>query len=92
MKISEEDFEKIFDDENAFDSKYFSEFKGDNALAGLKIIEKYLPLSGIEGAEHDIIYAAPFEELIEAGITKEDAIELRKLNWMIEDECMACFV
>ena len=65
----------------------------DNAFVGLQIIRKYLPKSGIEGADHDVIYSASVEKLLEAGITKEDAIELRRLNWMIEDgEYLACFV
>jgi len=66
---------------------------GDNALKGLNLIAKYLPLSGITGAEHDVIYAADVGALLEAGITEEDCLVLRRLNWMVEDEeYFACFV
>lgn len=68
-------------------------WEGDNALQGLKIIEKYLPGEGIRGADHDIIHSVDVDELIEAGITKEDVLELCRLNWMIEgDSYLACFV
>jgi hypothetical protein len=66
-----------------------------NACAGLDIIRKYLPKQGIEGAEHDVIYSAMISEIVEAGITKEDAIKLCSLNWMIDEhsgEGLACFV
>ena len=68
-------------------------FDDENAFVGLQIIRKYLPKAGIEGADHDVIYSASVKKLFEAGITKEDAIELRRLNWMIEDgEYLASFV
>jgi len=66
--------------------------EGDNAIAGLQIIIKYLPKSGIEGADHDIIYSCDVEELVEAGITEEDTRQLREWNWMIQDGYLACFV
>lgn len=66
----------------------------DNALLGLNIIAKYCPKRGIEGADHDVIYAVDADELAEAGITEEDAIKLRTMNWMYDEdcECLACFV
>ena len=86
--MTPEEFETLMDSD--YDSKYIDD---DNAFVGLQIIRKYLPKSGIEGADHDVIYSASVEKLLEAGITKEDAIELRRLNWMIEDgEYLACFV
>ena len=69
------------------------QWEGDNAMQGLKIIEKYAPKHCVEGAGHDIIYSAEVDELIDGGITRHDAEELRRLNWMIEDEtCLSCFV
>ena len=69
---------------------------GDNALQGLLIIAKYIDQKKrdlICGAGHDIIYSVDVDEIIKAGITKEDAIELRKLNWMTQDDYyLACFV
>ena len=66
---------------------------GDNALKGLNLIAKYLPLKGISGANHDVIYSVGVEELIGAGLTEEDCLVLRRLNWMVEDEeYFACFV
>lgn len=71
-----------------------SEYTKCNALLGLQIITKYLPESGIEGAQHDVIFSATISEILEAGITEEDVIELRKLNWMIDESStgLACFV
>lgn len=67
---------------------------GCNVFSGLEIIRKYLPKLGIEGAEHDIIFSATISEILEAGITEEDALKLRKLNWMIDETNtgLACFV
>lgn len=41
-----------------------------------------------------ISYMVPdIDDLIDASISEEDVIALRKLNWMIEDESyFACFV
>ena len=67
--------------------------EGCNAMKGLTIIQKYIHDSGIAGAGHDVIWSVNVEELITAGITEEDTIELRAQNWMTEgDEYMACFV
>lgn len=66
---------------------------GCNACDGLYIIQKYISTKGIEYAEHDVIGSVSVSEIVKAGITKEDAIKLRSLNWMIEDyEYLACFV
>ena len=64
---------------------------GDNAFEGLKIISKYTK-NPVQGADHDILYSEDIEKLIEAGITEEDVIKLSKLNWMINDEYLVCFV
>lgn len=65
---------------------------GDNAFEGLRIMCKYVN-NLIQGANHDIIYGPNIEELIEAGITEEDVADIRKLNWMVEDDSyLACFV
>lgn len=71
-----------------------TDWEGCNVFSGLKIITKYLPEKGIEGAEHDIIFSACVSELVEAGITEEDVVALRKLNWMIDEmgEGLACYV
>jgi len=65
-----------------------------NVFLGLKIITKYCPKDGIEGAAHDEIFSVTIKKIIEAGITEEDTIELRKLNWMLDETCtaLACFV
>ena len=83
--MDKNEFIRIFDGDSG-------EWDGDNALQGLKIIEKYVPGRGIEGAEHEIIYSVTVDQLVEGGITKEDAEELRRLNWMVEYGAMACFV
>ncbi|HDZ15694.1 hypothetical protein LCGC14_0950280 [marine sediment metagenome] len=69
------------------------EWEGDNALKGLNIIAKYIPNDTVlEGVGHDVIYSVDIDKLIEAGITIKDAEELRELNWMLKDDCLACFV
>jgi hypothetical protein len=86
--MTTQEFEKIMEG----DSNLLS-VDDDNAFLGLQIIRKYAPKDGIEGADHDIIYSTDVEKLIDAGITKDDAKELRRLNWMIYDDTyMACFV
>jgi len=86
--MTEERFIELMESETEYDRT----FEGCRILAGLVIITKYLPKIGIEAVEHDIIYSAGIEELIEAGITEEEVITLRKLNWMINDEGLAHFV
>ena len=58
----------------------------DRLLAGLNLIAKYLPKSGIEGADHDIIFACSVDDVVAAGITEEDALQLNAWNWFIESE------
>lgn len=68
------------------------DWEGDNAFEGLKILSKYTD-NLIQGADHDVIYSESIDVLIEAGITREDCFELKRLNWMIEDDdYLACFV
>jgi len=83
--MTEERFEEIFEETE-------SKWDGDNTYQGLQIIAKYTD-NVIQGAGHDIIFSEDIEMLIENGITEEDVIALRKLNWMIEDGThLACFV
>lgn len=65
-----------------------------NVFLGLKIITKYLPKQGIEGADHDVVFSSTLTDIVAAGITEEDAIKLRKLNWMVDESGtgLACFV
>lgn len=88
MDIKE--FERIMSDDDIGGSK-ISDF-GCNAAKGLDIIRKYIPNRGISGADHDVIYSVTMVDLVNAGISKNDAIFLRELNWMIEDDRLACFV
>ncbi len=88
--MNREEFETIFKSED-------TDWTGDNAFKGLQIIAKYINVEHndiLEGAGHDIIYSADVDDLIENGITKEDTIALKKLNWMIDSDgdCLACSV
>lgn len=87
--MTEEEFVEIMNDDNVK-----TDWKGDNACQGLDIIRKYCPDKGIEYAEHDVIGSVMISEIAEAGITKEDAIKLCSLNWMIDEdnEGLSCFV
>lgn len=79
-------FEEIMDGDSQ------GEFERCRALLGLNLIAKYIPESGIGAAEHDIIYACGVDELLEAGLTEADAIQLRDMNWMIDEDSLAKFV
>lgn len=68
-----------------------SDWDGDNAFKGLVILSKYTT-NLVQAAEHDKIWSISVEEIVELGITKEDVIKLGKLNWMIEEDSLACFV
>lgn len=88
--MTKEEFLKVFESEE-------TKWDGDNAFQGLLIISKYInpkekDILGSVG--HDIIYSVDIDELIDAGITLQDATNLRLLNWMIESEydCMSCFI
>jgi len=87
MPITKEQFEYIMDNGEADLSDV-----GCPALAGLNIIAKYLPDKGITGVGYSLIYSVSVDEIVEAGITKHDAEQLRKLNWMIDGFNLACFV
>ena len=80
MRITAKEFRKIMKRDSNF-----SNVDDDNAFLGLEIIRKYCPKSGIDGAEHDIIYSVGVNELLNAHITKKDAEKLKQLNWMLEE-------
>ena len=88
-RMTEERFRELMKGDSAL-----SEYEQDNALLGLNLIANYLPNKGIEGAEHDVIYSVSIDDIIAAGITEKDVIELRRLNWMISEDGygLACFV
>lgn len=88
--MTREKFEEIFKEGKTDFVKH--EKLGESTLAGLNIIAKYLPNSGIECADHDIIYASDIDTLIKAGITETDVITLRELNWIIQDDYLASYV
>lgn len=80
--------------EEIFAEDILVKWYGDNAYQGLQILAKYTKHL-ITGADHDIIYSEDIENLIKAGITEEDCIKLRGLNWIIDSEwsgCLACYV
>jgi len=84
-----EELEKIMEAEDG-GSKICEE--GCSTMKGLLLIRKYLPNSGIEGAGHDQIWSVEAEELIDAGLTEGDALELRAQNWMLDCGALSCFV
>lgn len=84
-KMTYERFEEIFDETDSGD------WSGDNAFQGLQIVSKYTT-NLVQAAEHDMIYSESIEALIDAKITEEDVIKLAKLNWMIEEDSLACYV
>lgn len=86
--ISREKFEEIFEN-------YVEFWKGDNVYFGLQIIAKYIDTlehNIITSASHDKIASVDVDDLIDAGITEEDVINLRKFNWMMINDYLECFV
>jgi hypothetical protein len=75
---------EIFDEDSG-------NWTGDNAFQGCQIISKYTN-DIIQGAGHDEIWSADVQFLIDAGMTLEEFKQLRNLNWMIQDDYLACFV
>lgn len=70
----------------------------DNCFKGLKIIRDILDRNEktksdevVIGAEHDIVISVYVNDIL-SEVTEEDVIKLKKLNWMIEDNNLACFV
>lgn len=68
-----------------------SKWEGDNAFQGLSILSEYTDYV-LHGAMHDKIWGPDVDKILEAGLTYHDAVKLRQLNWMIEDDGFACFV
>ena len=88
--ISKARLVEIMSDDDIGGSKLHED--GDNALKGLLIIDKYMPGVGITWADRGVIYSADVDDLINAGISEDDAVELRSQNWMIEHGKMSVFV
>jgi hypothetical protein len=77
------------------DKDYGGRWEGDNALNGLTIIAKYFHNKTVlQGADHDIIYSVSAEEILDAGLTMQDAEALAYNNWMVDSDsgCLACYV
>lgn len=86
--MTREEFIRIFKG----DSKFWT---GDNAYKGLQIIAKYYGPEDtlITGAGHDILYSVSLDDLIERGVSRDDAEKLRELNWSLEGESyLFCYV
>lgn len=83
-KLTFEEVEEIFENDDV-------DWEGDNAFKGLQILSKFTD-NLIQGANHEIIYSEDINKLIAAGMTKDDFKKLQKLNWIIEDDYLACFV
>ncbi len=84
-------FREIMNDEEI--ETIFPE-KENNFFRGIKIIGKYLPKDCIAGADHDVVFSADVNDIVKAGITEGEALELRKINWHLDNDadCLACFV
>ena len=82
--MTREELEKVFESEE-------TNWEGDNCYQGLQIIAKYTK-NVVQGAGHDELFSEDVDNLIDAGITIEDATKLRELNWMISEGSLACFV
>jgi hypothetical protein len=80
--MTEEEFIQIFEGDS-------DNWEGDNAFQGLQIIAKYIDPAKhiiIDGAGHDELWSVDISKIIEAGITRDDVVALRKLNWSLNDD------
>ena len=70
-----------------------ADWKGDNVYKGLQIIAKYVDperYNIVTGSSQDILYSVK-AKILANKITEESAICLRQLNWMINDDYIACY-
>lgn len=79
--MDRERFEEIFSAEHNWEE----DKSRHRIFEGFKIIHKYIPHFEIEPA-HDIIFSNSVDDIIDAGITEEDAKLLRDMNWGIDIE------
>jgi len=59
---------------------------------GLSIMREYIPEADIHASGHDVVYSVTVQELVDAGISKYDVLQLAALGWRIDFESMAHFV
>jgi len=85
--MKKERFEEIMEEDTPISTTELCD-----TLAGLNIIAKYLPNSGVEAAQHDQIYGCGVDALIEAGITEEDSKKLNAFGWFVDDDDLSTFV
>jgi len=86
-KLHPIEIEAIFEDDEIEQDLPYS------AFLGLQILRKYCPEADIGAASHDLVCSTvSVDDACEAGITKDDIIQLRRMNWMIEEDCFAKFV
>lgn len=77
-------FEEIFKTE-------LTNFKGDHCFKGLQILAKYSE-DVVISVRKGMIYSVHVDDLIKAGITEEDARELSRLYWDIENGYLMTYV
>ena len=82
--MTEDELKKIMDEDFDYEST-----KQNKILMGLNIMVKYLPATGIICAEHDQVWSASIEDLLNAGLTEDDAVKLRNLGWRIDCDAMS---
>lgn len=88
--MNREKFIELVDDCN-------SEWEGDNIYKGLQIIAKYFDANEVKiitGVEDGILFSVRVNDIVNAGVTEEDAIKLCNLNWMIDEwnDCLSVYI
>ena len=88
--MTQEELKAIFEETE-------SDWDGDNVMQGLLIIAKYFDSkkeTTMISVGYKILYSVDIQAIIDKGLTKEDAVKLRGLNWMIESKFnfISCFV
>ena len=78
--MTEDDVYAVFENELPFADTEHKIFEG------LVILNKYAKKENVvAGAGHDQIYSINVCDACEAGITKEDVLQLQKYEWMVQD-------
>lgn len=92
--MNAEDIKRLFS-EDEFDGGIDRNWTGDNAVQGILIIMKYIDHMKTDiicGAGHDELFSVDIDGLVEKNITEADVKELVRLNWLVSEGYLSCFV
>lgn len=85
--MTREEFDELMEETDSDDID-------NGALRGLNILQKYADEKEdvVSGVSHDQLWSLGVDEVLEKGLTKEDAVALRKLGWFESEDAFTIFV